>query len=820
MLGAPCSPCCDTPCSACTAGKLPDTVTVTFEGYPNVGPAFAALSVSFESCFGFGATANVTTEDGVITAVTVIDGGSEYAKLARVEPTITADGTGGSGADITVTFTQDSDLCGLPYWTITGLTVVDGGAGYTDNGIIVFTLGEGTIQQSAAFAFIQTSRAEPELTIEPPEDSGTGAEFTVSVTAFDTNPETWFISSITVDDGGTGYTDGQVATIGLGSGDVEEAPASLTIINVRNEPELTLTGEADLTVNVTSLAGSPALWKISSITVTEGGTGYSDFQILTVTLGPSDVERASAFLQIRTVRSEPTLTASTPAGDGAVLTIAVTQSGSSPDVWSAASVTVSNPGSGYTDGDTWTISASLGITNVSGLAIATVNEGGGLVSLAISFGGEFFFDTGVIQSVDVLYGGEYFLDTGIIDLIAINYGGIYYKALGDIASLELVDGGFFYAEDAEGPPLVVDVTVTLNQIPPSFGVGATFTATVNNDPDSPTFGEIASVTVDDGGSGYEATGANNSFCMGQYMNGREFVLARRKFLPESLRDGSAEQIACRYVTFLCDPLAAGVQFDDQLALGAYTSGKIEFTYRYDANLETGFSFLEAPHVNLTAPELVADCSDFELQFPAASFFFGGQNIAFNNVTATVVSGGEIDLAFDDTLLAMQLENTFFPVIGPCGSCCLNAEPTPAEVTVGITNLVEDAEDGVLPDGDYVCSRDSALESSNPNLGNHNATIWRGETAGANLPGRFLLVIIEPCASLLRTGPFQQNTYVDVGCGDTCFEKCRVRIVRLFGAATNPGCDGCVDGPMCAPPPGSYTMVDQFQGAPFYTATIA
>lgn len=819
MLGASCSPCCDTPCGECQTGKLPDTVTVTFDGYPDVGPSFTALFVSFESCFGSGATATPTTAAGAITGVTVTNGGSGYATLSRVEPTITADGPGGSGADITVTLSEEADFCSLPYWTISGLTVVDGGSGYTDGDAIVFTLGVGETQQSAAFALIQTSRDEPELTIEPPEDTGTGATFTVSLTATGSNPQTWYISGITVDDGGTGYSDGDYATVGLGSGDVEQSQAFLVIRTVRDEPELTLSGPADLTVNVVSLGGTPETWEVDSITVTDGGSGYSDGQFLNVNLGPDDVDLGGgAYLQINTVRDEPTLFAQAQFGSGgagAVLSVSVSQSG---NVWVVSSVTVTNGGTGYTDGEQFDILPSAGQTVWAASVTANVT-GGVITSFTINYAGEYFLDTGVIDTVDVLYGGFFFRDTGVIESVEISGAGLYYKALGDIESINLSDGGAYYAEDPEGTPHVAAVTVSLDQIAPSDGDGATFTVNVDDDPDSPTFGEIASVTVDNGGSGYEATGANNSFCMGEYMNGREFVLARRKFVPAYGAGASPESIACRYVTFICDPLSAGIA-DGELFGGAYGSVAIEFEYRYDTSTEPGRSLVMAPHVSLTTEEQIADCSDFQLEFPANSPYFAGQNAAFNNVSATVVSGGgSVEEAIDPVFLEMMTDST----IGPCGSCCLNAAPTPVEVTVSVENLVEDPVTGSLADGDYVMIRDPNYEGIFPYFGNDNATIWRAPAAVPFLMRGFW-VIIEPCATLVRTGPGLQNTYIDAGCGDTCYRKCRLRILfDEFGAAGAEygfGCDVCVDGPMCSPPPGSYTMVSGFAETPYYTATIA
>ena len=46
MLGSTCSPCCGTPCTQCIQGTLPDTVTVTFSGFPN------QTSTNIKTCCG------------------------------------------------------------------------------------------------------------------------------------------------------------------------------------------------------------------------------------------------------------------------------------------------------------------------------------------------------------------------------------------------------------------------------------------------------------------------------------------------------------------------------------------------------------------------------------------------------------------------------------------------------------------------------------------------------------------------------------------------------------------------------------------------
>lgn len=809
MLGSSCSPCCDTPCGECETGKLPDTVTVTFDGYPDNGPPFNALAVSFDACFGSGATATASAPAapnaaGAITGITVTNGGSGYAKLARVEPTVTADGTGGTGADITATITEDTDECGIPYWRVSELVVVDGGQDYTDNGEVVFTVAAGDTEQTSAFALVQTSRDEPELTIVPPEDSGTGATFLVTLEDVGDLPDFWGISAITVTNGGTGYTDGQIPTVGLGDGDVEHAAASLTIRTVRDEPQLTLSGPADLTVNVVSLGGSPETWEIDSITVNDGGSGYSDEQFLTVILGGDDVQVQFASLRIKTVRDEPTLFAQaqfSSSGTGAVLTVNLTQSG---DVWVVSSITVVDGGTGYTQGEYFSILPSVGQTVM--FAEVTANVTNGVIdSLNIIDGGQYFLDTGVIDEVEVLSPGIFWRDTGVIGAIEILYGGLYYKNLGDIESISLVNGGVYYREEATGTPYVADVTLTLNQIFPSDGAGATFTVTVDDDPDSPTFGEITGVTVDDGGDGYLSQGLPSSYCMADHMNGRPIVLARRKFFGSEFDN---QFYACDYYGKICDPLTTGTS-EGLPALGAWAFGEVQFSYRTSKTSPSfPFTSVGGPHVGLTTEETIGDCSSFTLHFDASS----QSRPAFNNVTATVTSGGG---SVEEALTQ--------PPSGSCGSCCLNEDDVPSEVTISMTNLILDPVTSTIPDGDYVAFRSQSFESLYPGIASPAATIWRANAdPESGLPSGALVVIIEPCATLAQESPpIEDYAWFRNECDDTCFKKCRMRIV-LFNTLSvdssySPGCT-CTDFPICSPPAGTYTLSGGF-AQNYFDATI-
>jgi hypothetical protein len=237
--------------------------------------------------------------------------------------------------------------------------------------------------------------------------------------------------------------------------------------------------------------------------------------------------------------------------------------------------------------------------------------------------------------------------------------------------------------------------------------------------------------------------------------------------------------------------------------------------------------LVAPEVSLTTNDAIADCSDFTLEFPADSAYFAGESPAYSNVTATVSSGGgTVEDAFDliDAGHVPPLDAPAFSEgTGVCGSCCLNEEPTPAEITINLEYLIESSF-GRPEEGDYVLSRSSGLIdafNANPTRWATNGTyVFEGSTYSFSLEA-----VIEPCATLANTGPGLLNTFVDAGCGDTCYKKCRLRI-NLSGPFFEfvpgfyyPGCD-CIDFPVCSPPAGAYTLVTGMFNTPAYTATIS
>lgn len=813
MLGSPCSACCEAKCDQCETGSLPDAVTVTFSGYPDTGPPFGLLTLEFTSCYGSGAagTAQVASQPGPITGTTVTNGGSGFAKLGRVEPTVTADGTGGAGADITVTLTEEADACGIPYWTVSGLTVVDGGENYDDGGVVVFSVASGDTAEVAAYATVITSRGEPELTVEPPEDSGSGATFTVTLSDAGDAPDLWEIDSITVTDGGSGYSDGDFATVGLGSGDVEQSPATLIIRNVREEPELTLIGTADLTVNVASLGGTPEVWEITSVDVLDGGSGYTDGQYLNVVLGTDDVQEPfeSAWLLVKTVREEPTVsvTAYESSGEGAVFNVTVIQSG---DVWIVDDVEVINGGVGYSIYDFFALNASAGQTVAFGFFSVTVDENGTITAATISSAGEFFLDSGVIEEVEVLSGGRFFKDTGVIESVSVAFGGLYYKNLGDIQSITLAAGGRYYREDTGATPYVADIDVTVVQQSPSSGTGAQLSAVVDDSTASPTFGRITAVTVDDGGSDYVGTGANNSYCMAEFMN-KSFVLARGTKWTGSpgcnspSNDGTSGYTGgltqpalgvapceepCKYAALTCTPLQ----------LNAFGSQSIELQIRNNTPHSYGGSgsILTSPEVGqMVTTDVITDCSNINLTFTAPNARAG-----FENVTAVVASGGSLEAGLH------------VPQSGACGVCCLDQDESPQEITMSLTNLTADEGGWYVADGDYVLTRSNSDGHGFSN--GFGRMHWTFAVEGVFAPvfGP-LAVTIAPC-SYFGQGSEGSGYVSGLECEDVCYKKCFL-IIRVPGPANNStryygGCVGfennpnlqCLDFPVCKPS-GTYSF---------------
>lgn len=365
MLGAPCSACCG--CSKCATGsKLPDTLTVSFDGFPEQTKSADLVSLSFDACFGSGAAGRVTApggdpgvDDGPISAVELTNNGSGYAVLGRVEPTVTASASAGTGAKFSVTLAKQQDLCNRDYWEVSSVSVTDGGSGYSDGGAITFAVSPGDTASVAASASLSTSRSAPSLTAS----SSGSATFSLTYTQATSSPDTWEVSGITLTDAGTGSINDEYLTFSLGTGDVKISSAVAKISTVRGEPTLgigveTTSGSgATFSVSLTKTTdySSRDAWTISDITITDGGSGYVENEWLFVE--PNEATEASPF-------------------------------------------------EGFVSG---------------------IDENGAITDVTINDGGLFFGDTGVVDAVDLMAGGAYYRDAGVISSVSVSGGGRYWR---------------------------------------------------------------------------------------------------------------------------------------------------------------------------------------------------------------------------------------------------------------------------------------------------------------------------------------------------------------------------------------------------------
>lgn len=322
---------------------------------------------------GIGATATATIS--AVTSLTLNTGGSGYTSV----PTVTLTGGGGTGATAIATVSAGS---------VATLKLVSGGTGYTSAPTVNFTGGGG---------------------------SGASATATIG-----TIPSSGGITGFTNLIGGSGYVSNPTVTIlGQGSGAVVLAIVDASLGQVTElqilDPGTGYINGATLTITGGGGTGASATPTVSSgltgITVTNGGSGYTDTVVSAITILSSDVildlngRRLyqhgvdlqgnvsptqnpyvcgivvpdplpfSTNFKVQNVNvvnigsgytTAPTVTFSGGGGGSGAQAVATIQGGS------VSSIQVTNPGSGYTSNPTVTISAPGGTGNATATAVANI----------------------------------------------------------------------------------------------------------------------------------------------------------------------------------------------------------------------------------------------------------------------------------------------------------------------------------------------------------------------------------------------------------------------------------------------------------------
>jgi len=336
------------------------------------------------------------------------------------------------------------------------------------------------------------TRTEPDMAVTLSASAGTGAVLAATLTQSGTGEDaTWAVTSVAVTNGGTGYTGTESVVFTPEAGTTTIEPASAYMVTGRTTPTVTASASggsgASLSVTLTQSTDWNGLdvWGVSAVSVTSGGTGYTDGSEVTFTV-TDGVAVYGASATIAVGREEPTVTASVPApsaGTGAVLAVTLTASGTS---WTVGGLSITNGGSGYAEYDSITL--ATGDTEESGgyAYVSAVDGSGSITAVTIYSGGSYYRSTGVIESVSIGWGGEYFKSTGVIASVVIEYGGTYF--------ISTPTG----TVDADTPAVVFG-----SQIGDGLAVA---TATVDTSLSSATFGQITGITVTTAGSGYKLSG--------------------------------------------------------------------------------------------------------------------------------------------------------------------------------------------------------------------------------------------------------------------------------------------------------------------------
>ena len=577
-----CCACGNAPCENCPTGTLPNTVTVTFPAWDDemAGAYRHRIAISTITDWAAGAvrpSARVSeTVDGEITQVDIIDGGSGYALVGRVAPTLTLSGGGGTGATFTPTLTS----------------------------------------------------------------SGT--------------PDVWTLASATAS-GGTGYVDGSSLTITAAAGDTVTTKATATVV-ARSEPTITATAPggngASLSVSL-SQSGSPPTWAVSGVSVSAGGTGYTNEGGVTFASTGTTTVTAPAATVSTLEQASHTVDASGAGGTGATFSITYTEETDPeyPGYWYITGIAVTNGGSGYSSGGTVLLKPDAGTRfgvwpdgDASDIVLGYTLSGGAIASVSGYDNAVYYRDRGIIQAVTVTAGGSVYANTGPAYGVTVTAGGSYYR------------------EDKTVTPYVAALNSLYTTVEDGGANACTpsLTPAVDDDPYSATFGEVTSVTIDDGGCDHSYRVLNlGKRCCKSIFGGRSFVLRRNPADP------------CKFLYEKCEGLGkTRIELTIPATSASYGRQPAYLT-TYSGDTENDGATCAT---TWTATTLIDDCSTL---LPTGASSGDTLELEAGERVATVVPGGTYTAATTAAL---------------CSRCCTSGT-LPAEIEVELESSTQPSADG-------------------------------------------------------------------------------------------------------------------------------
>jgi hypothetical protein len=318
-------------------------VTVTITEIPGPPMQYVRLPLTFSgNCFGAGATGYATVPTfGPVESVTLLKGGNFYATTGRKQPSLSI-----AGVEATITYTKydgyivDDVSCNLPYWAVQNVSIQESTGNWEDGQAVTFVMLDGTQSDGeVAYGIATAIRQEPQLSLTQVYTpggpyAGEGAVFALSLAA---NPDqTWSIASVEVLDPGYGYSDGSTLTVyktGFPPPPwwdyspqpirfTTVQPATVVVRTTRVEPYAIAGpyyGYADLGVvfvEDTSAPDGRSVWRVSQVSVSNGGSGHNVGDPIDFYFGEYD-----------TVQTMPVAVVGTVGQDGELLTVEITNPG-------------------------------------------------------------------------------------------------------------------------------------------------------------------------------------------------------------------------------------------------------------------------------------------------------------------------------------------------------------------------------------------------------------------------------------------------------------------------------------------------------------
>jgi hypothetical protein len=237
---------------------------------------------------------------GALSEVQVYDGGFPFGfekyknylsglsgvqvTRARLEPTVSAiPPASTSGMDLSVTLAQQGTGLSAT-WSVQSVSVTTAGSGWEDGDAVTFSAAGGPdiVVEAEATAVLNVSRVAPTLTAKI--GGGTGGTFTVSVTPNESTPPTWGVASVSVSGLTNGYDDMEPVVFSAENTGIDSGAIAFARTG-REEPDVGVgivgsgTG-ADFSITLTETSDwaewpSRPAWAISSVAITDGGTGYA-----------------------------------------------------------------------------------------------------------------------------------------------------------------------------------------------------------------------------------------------------------------------------------------------------------------------------------------------------------------------------------------------------------------------------------------------------------------------------------------------------------------------------------------------------------------